>query len=375
MKFVALFILSVAALIGSLSANPGWPEFSWDTVPVYIHFGDNEGLTDEEIQFVASHTNFVSLEKGHGMNRHGSTEKGIEQDAARLKAVNPKIKVMYYWNTFLDYSMFEAHEVYENQPEWWLKTLDGSLDKKSGRIKRYDLSKATVREWWSEEVRKAVIAGSCDGVFADAFPQIASKANIRLWGQEKFDAIQEGLIRTLKRTRDKIGPEHLILYNGIRNTDTLSFGMDYLDYTDGATIEHFGHFNSQSKESMQRDIENAIEAGKRGKIVVMKGWPGFNFTQPEIKKVPYATLLKRARENMTFPLACFLIAAQEHSYFCYSWGYREDGGSLDWYEEFDRSLGPPKTDAIRDGWEYTRAFEHCNVWVDLENREARIEWK
>ncbi len=363
-----------ASVIAKGSEINLFPKFSWDTVPVYIHFGDNGGLTDEEVGFVASHTNLVCLEKAHGMEVHGSTEKGILYDTVRLKAANPNLKVIYYWNTFLDYPMFEAHQVYEQRPEWWLKTRDGSLDKKNGRIKRYDLSNPAVREWWTEEVKKAVVDGPCDGVFADAFPQIASTANIKLWGQEKYDAIELGLIETLKLTREKIGGSKIIMYNGIRNTDTLHFGLDYLDYADAATIEHFGHFASMSKESMARDIEDMIAAGKRGKMVVMKGWPGFNFTQREIRTVPYETLLARAKKNITFPLACFLIAAQKHSYFCYTWGYRENHGSLDWYDEFDKPLGPPQSDAVREGWVLTRTFQHAKAWVNLDTREARIDW-
>lgn len=351
-----------------------FPKYSWDTVPVYIHFGDNAGLTDEEVEFVASHTNFVCLEKAHGMNVHGSTEKGILHDTVRLKAANPDLKLIYYWNTFLDYSMFDAHQVYEQHPEWWLKTVDGSLDKKNGSIKRYDLSNPAVREWWTEEVKKAVVDGPCDGVFADAFPQIASPANIKLWGQEKYDAIQAGLIETLKLTRQKIGADHIIMFNGIRNTESLNLGREYLPYTDAATIEHFGHFQSTSKENMAQDIEDMIAAGKKAKMVIMKGWPGFDFTQREIRDVPYDVLLAQARENIMFPLACFLIAAQEHSYFCYTWGYRENHGSLDWYDEFDKPLGAPKEDAKKSGWIYTRSFEHAEVWVDLENKSARIKW-
>ena len=374
-------LLGIQILVASLSVvafgNEGslFPKFSWDRVPVYIHFGDNGGLTDEEVKFVASHTNFVCLEKAHGMRVHGSSEKGIFADTIRLKAANPDLKLIYYWNTFLDYSMFNAHEVYEQHPEWWLKTLDGSLDKKNGSLKRYDLSNPDVREWWSDEVKKAVINGPCDGVFADAFPQIASPANIDLWGQEKYDAIQAGLVETLKLTREKIGKDNIIMFNGIRNTDSLNLGMDYLPYTDAATMEHFGHFHSTSKESMAQDMADMIAAGKRGKMVVMKGWPGFDFTQGEIRDVPYKTLLTRARDKITFPLACFLIAAQEHSYFCYTWGYRDNHGSLDWYDEFDKPLGTPKGDAIRRGWTYNRSFQHAEVWVNIESREAKIDWK
>ena len=123
--------------------------------------------------------------------------------------------------------------------------------------------------------KKPVVDGPCDGVFADAFPQIASPANIKLWGQEKYDAIQGGLIETLKLAREKIGTDNIIMFNGIRNTDSMNLGMSNLSYTDAATIEHFGHFQSTSKESIAQDIVDMILAGQQGKMVVMKGWPGF----------------------------------------------------------------------------------------------------
>jgi len=359
----------------SVGTENKYPEWSWDKVPVYIHFGKNDGLTDDEIEFVASHSNLVCLEKGHGTNIHKSSEKGIEYDAARLKKINPELKVIYYWNTFLDYSLYDAHEVYAQHPEWWLRKLDGSLDKKRGDLMRYDLSNPEVREWWTDEVKKAVINGSCDGVFMDAFPQITDTANIELWGQEKYDAIQEGLIRTIELTRDKIGPDNIIMYNGIRNTNELHYGMQYLDNTDASTIEHFDQFSSRDKENVALDMENMIEAGKQGQIVIMKGWPEFNWTEREKMNKSYEELLELARNNITFPLACFLIAAQPHAYFCYSWGYRDRHGSLDPYPEFDKPLGEPNGQAVRDGWQYTREFEHCKVWVDLETKQATIDWK
>jgi len=90
---------------------------------------------------------------------------------------------------------------------------------------------------------------------------------------------------------------------------------------------------------------------------------------------PHAELLRLARERIAFPLACFLAAAQRNCYFCYSWGYREFHGTFDWRPEFDRPLGPPKGEAVRDGWTYRRQFEHASVLVDLEKKIARIEWR
>ncbi len=351
-----------------------YPSFSWDKVPVYIHSGDSEGLTEEEVEFIASHCDFYSFEKSHGLNTHGSTEAGTEFDAMRIKAINPDITLLYYWNTFLDYPFADAHEVYEAHPEWWLYNQDSTLDLKKGKYKRYDLSKAEVREWWAEEVRKAVVEGSCDGVFMDAFPQIANEANIERWGQEKYDSIQDGLLELIRLTREKTDSSALLMFNGIRNTDDLHFGMEYLDLADAATIEHFDQFSSTSKESIRQDLEDMSEASMNGKIVVLKTFPGFNWTEHEQMNRPYEELLEEARENITFPLACFLVAAGPYSYFNYSWGYRPEFGTLEWYDELDRPLGKPLGDAVIDGWEYTREFEHVKVWVNIETKEAKIDW-
>jgi len=371
MKLI-LLLISVSSF--SIAFSQKMPEFSWDKVPVYIHFGKNAGMTEAEIAFVATHSSLVSLEKGHGSNRHGSTELGIEADAVALKLVNPHIKVMYYWNGFLDYNSYEAHKVYAQHPEWWLHNADGTLDEKNPGLMRYDLSNEEVQNWWSDEAQRAVINGSCDGVFLDAVPQITTTRNIAQWGQTKYDAILAGLDSVMVKTRRKIGNENIILYNGIRNTPTLHTGMDQLHLADAVCVEHFTHFASAEKEQIAQDIENIISAGKQGKIVTVKGWPSFDFTQSYIRTRTYEQLLQQARDEITFSLACYLIAAQEYSYFCYSWGYREGHGSLDWYDEFDRSLGAPEGDYVKEGWLYTRHFEFCDVSVNLETKEAKVDF-
>jgi hypothetical protein len=168
-----------------------YPKFSWDKVPVAFHFGKEEGLTNDEAKLITSRSNFVVLEKGHGLPQYKNTEIGIEQDSKKLKKLNPNIKVIFYWNAFLDYSMYKAHNVYESHPEWWLKTLDGEFDLKNGEIKRYDLSNIEVRKWWVDTAKEEVLNGSIDGVFMDAFVQVTNPANIELWGETKYNNIQE----------------------------------------------------------------------------------------------------------------------------------------------------------------------------------------
>ena len=90
----------------------------------------------------------------------------------------------------------------------------------------------------------------------------------------------------------------------------------------------------------------------------------------EYEHLQYDELERIARNDIVFPLACFLIGAGEYAYFCYSWGYRDtDGGGR--YDEFDKPLGKPLSEAKNAGWIYTRKYEYADVWVDIENRVAK----
>lgn len=371
--FVGLWILRSPA---SNADEARYPEFNWDTVPIAFHFGKNEGLlTAEEAKFVAKHSNFICLEKGHATKTHGTTEAGIEAETQKLKKLNPKMKVIFYWNTFLDYPMFAAHKEYAQHPEWWLRRSDGKLDRKNGRQMRYDLSNPEVRNWWTDVAAKAVRDQGCDGVFMDAFPQITSRANRRIWGDQKFAAIQQGLRDTIELTRQKIGDDKLIVYNGIRSTPNWNAGFDFPEHTDAAMIEHFGEFQSSAKEEMLRDILEMQRAAKAGKIVVFKGWAGFTFTDNQAMRKPLAEKRKIAKDSLNFPLACFLAGAQKNCYFIYNWGYRIENGCLEWYPEFDKPLGQPTGEMITDEWSLSREYEHASVQVNLETKQAVIRWK
>jgi len=371
-----LFIISLFLFQTAFSQkDKHYPTFSWDKVPVAFHFGKSGSLTNNEAKFITSRSNFIVLEKGHGMPKHKNTEIGIEKDAKKLKKYNSNMKVIFYWNSFLDYSLYEAHNVYESHPEWWLKTIDGDLDLKNGKIKRYDLSNPTVRKWWVATVKNAILNGSTDGVFMDAFIQVTSPANIKLWGQAKYDSIQDGLKKLIAETRIALGDDKLIVYNGIRSTPKRNVGNNFPDNTNAVMIEHFGIIKSNSKESMLQDIQEMEKAGKTGKIVVFKGWPGYAWIDKDFMSKSLKEKQEISKENITFPLASFLAGAQENSYFIYNWGYRFKHGATDWYPEFDKPLGKPLHDMKVNEWELTRDFEHASIWVDLETKEAKIDWK
>jgi len=357
-----------------------YPAFSWDTVPVYIHFGKSGGaLTDEEVKFVARTSNFVCLEKGHAVKRFGSTEKGIAFDAKRLKAANPKMKVLFYWNTFLNYPLYDACKTVKAHPKWIFRDATGEPIYKTRTLEQYNLLDAEFRRWWASVAGKAVKDYGCDGIFMDAVDQAKRPLWMkRGWGEGKEPLLTKAVIDMMQRARHET--KGLVVYNGLRSSDRTktTTGRQYLSHADGATIEHFGAFGSKSPAAIARDIFAVGRAAKSGRIVIVKGWPdpAFNWTNREKMRQPAAKLAAEARAKITFSLACFLVAAGENCYFCYSWGYREQHGSLVDYPEFRKPLGEPKGDAmIEEGRVYTRSFAHASVRVNLEKREATITWK
>ncbi len=300
-----------------------------------------------------------------------------------MKAINPRCKVLSYWNVFLAYPQYTAHEQFTANPDWLLRD---SADKPfliRGRVQTYDLSVRAMRQWWINVAAHAAKEDHIDGVFVDAVPKIGMLAeqNRRNWGAAKYEAVESGLWQMMQQLRTTLGPSELVIFNGLRGDHQRwsDGGSRYLRVTSGAMVEHFGHFSARTrdgrlnKERMAVDLELISRAGREGKIVIVKGWPGFSWMEPHRDNA--TENLREARSAITFPLACFLIAAEKSSYFCYSWGYHHNDGGLAWYPEYDKPLGPPRGPARRDGWIYTRQFEHANVWVDLEQELARIEFR
>ena len=349
-----------------------FPGFSWDRVPLNLHFGKRTAdLTDAEINFIARHSSLIALEKSHGVTPHGSTEAGIADSARRITQRNPDAKVLFYLNAFINWPGYDAFKTY--RPEWTLRTVTGEIVTHPSGTPRPDPSNAEFREWWSEVVAHANRTAPLGGVFVDALPQALSPGLAKQVGDTKARAIVAGLREMLALTKRTLGPDRLVLVNGLRTTDF----HEILDWEgiDGVMIEHFGAFKTDSPTDIKADLDSIALAVAKGKFVIVKGWPGFNWLDKEMMQRPYAELLQLARARLTFPLACFLVAAQPGSHFCYSWGYTNTHGMLDAYPEFDRPLGPPQADAKWVGLTATREFAHASVWVDLTTKQARIEWR
>lgn len=180
-------------------------------------------------------------------------------------------------------------------------------------------------------------------------------------------------------------------------------------------------------EEFQDFLEGVIEASTAGKSVILHFSPGPAF--PPIVRYPlnpspgynaFLALDWRGRnfsdsdavrqasaDSLVQTLAPFLIVVNEHVFLQYSWFYEMQDGNIpcpagiecgmpsSWYPEFSKPLGPPKgarppragsprcaadgappsAAAVKNGYIWTRDFEHASVYVDVRNRNAsKIDW-
>jgi len=113
------------------SAPLGIAPFSWDKVPIAVDMGKRLSLfTPSEAQFVATHFNLVSIEKGQYNDGTTSgpcgsetlTEQGFCEAVNQIKPFNSNIKALFYWNTKAYYNTLYSATVGSNP---WISTPGG----------------------------------------------------------------------------------------------------------------------------------------------------------------------------------------------------------------------------------------------------------
>ncbi|MHC4796625.1 MAG: putative glycoside hydrolase, partial [Planctomycetota bacterium] len=304
--------------------------------------------------------------------------------AKAIKEIDPQTKVIVYLNTILDYPGSVWHTTFQDHPEWALKNKRDEVFLVRKTLKVFDQSNSAVRDWWTTTA--AVLCGQApiDGIFADTVAAIGPKKGLgRALVEEKHEAVIEGMHLLFEEARDKMGAQKLMIYNGLRgDLENWDGGLSYLKHTSGAILEHFGGFTGRNADGsldmvqMMADIELIRQAALMGKIVLVKGWPGdLNWMSKGFMEMSQEQKREIMRERITFPLAAFLVAAEKYCYFSYTFGYLGSHGLFEWFDQYDKPLGSPKGPAQKEGWVYTREFEHASVWVDLANEKARIDWE
>lgn len=360
-----------------------YPEFSWDQVPLYMHMRKSLAFTPEELTYIATFP-IVTLEKTTGSKTYGSTEKGSLEAAKAIKALNPKTKILYYRNIMVHYGGYDVNESMDAIDNPLLMNSKGETKLIHGKKRgAYDLSNPALRQWWIDDCVKMGRSEGIDGLFIDGNIKALEPAFLSgIIGNEKKEKVAIGYGQTMKELDERLGDDKIIVANLIRARLTNS-GLDYINYVDGSYIEGFEHeANGYSKKDyVARGIEAIQTAARDGKIICFSIGLGEANTvglgiDDTRKKVGNVSLLQ---ERLNYTLSMFLIFAEKYSYFYAHDGYSVNGhDSSVWlksFPEYKKPLGAPKGPAQKEGYIYTREFQHASVWLDIENEKAKIEWR
>ncbi|MDO6597928.1 putative glycoside hydrolase [Oceanihabitans sp. 2_MG-2023] len=349
-----------------------FPKFSWDTTPMYYMFQHKKRLLKpEEVGFIAARTGFLCIEKSHGKAELGAAELGAKHESAAFKEAKSDAKVLFYFNSayawpYTSYSENFTKERIEDYPELKKFLL---TNPKTGKLYEhygafcFDILNPDFRAWWVETVVKGVKESGCDGVFIDQM-----HGNNRFI-KDKKEEIAVAMGEMMGALKEKMGADKILLGNNANNKDA----KYVYPVCDAVMFENYATVRSK-KENLLSEWQDMLKNAKNGKISVFRlGVEGAG--RGNLK--PKGEMPNFSQKQLEFALACYLIGAQPYSYFMYSWGWTLATGSLVNYPELQKPLGAPKGAYKRttpEGWEFTREFEHASVWVDTENRKAKITW-
>ena len=368
------------------TGNVSFPDFSWNKTPRWLAVRNRDQYSQGQIDSITNNYQLVMMEKSNqnGLER---TQEGMSRFAASLKATSPNIKTIAYWNTSLLYQDFEASDSFDDDN--WSETLvdeDGAVTFRLQRnlLLRHNRELPEVRDWWVNTALDLAEDPNIDGLFID----LASTSNPYFYDSfgeptdanaKMFDAVRKGMPATKMLVGNALSNEHI---NGNRQVMEV-FDGSYLERWDFPSRNSL--FNATEADSIVNSIQMMREALSLGKLINIQSPPsGLGIENDPIPGGSANFDARRAHASkwVDFPLAVFLIAANENAYFGYNvgvnaieQGFNDDIWDTSFVDQFNRPLGPPLADPIRKGYVFTRSYTNADVWVDVEKRKANIFWK
>ncbi|MDF7806349.1 putative glycoside hydrolase [Pontiellaceae bacterium B12219] len=367
--------------------KPGveFPEFSWDQVPLWLAVRNLSAYSEEQISTIATNYQLVMLEKS---NKNGLTytEAGQLKMAADLKAVSPDIKVITYWNSGLHYTDFEADLTYDLE-NWSRQEVDSdgavTYALQRGTQYKYDFSIEAMRDWWVNVALTMASNENVDGVFID----VPAVENTHFYDENGVPTEDRAIM--LDALRSAMPANKMLVGNSLRS-EHLNGGRQLMECFDGSYLERWDMWDRESLiDQTEGDvIVNSIqlmrEALALGKMINLQSGPegpGIDEDPAPTGSSNMATRRAYAEKYVDFPLAVFLIVAETNAYFGYNMGvnaieesYNDDVWDASYITALNRPLGAPLGDPVRNGYIYTRSYEHVDVWVDVDSKETVFAW-
>lgn len=394
MRLVSLLATLVGVLGGAVAlagepvpaGDQRFPDFSWDTIPLYMHVRKATAFTDEELKYLASFP-MVTLEKTTGHRSSGSTDAGTITAAKAIKERNPRTKVLFYRNVLVHYGGYSFDDRLSQIPHPFLIDRQGNTRLVRNTCEAYDLANPKVVDWWVETAVSVCRHDAIDGLFLDGNIKALTPYLARQLPPDKKEAVTAGYRDMIRGTRAEIPTSDLLIANMIRAAYFPDAGLSLLESFDGSYIEGFDVVVGKTTEAelVAKGIAAVQQAARDAKIIAMT--LGLGESAGDETKIDDSRSrvdeLAAMEDRVNYLIGLFLVCAERHSYLYVHDGYsadlrRGECESKVWlkrFPQYDKPLGAPLGPAIRDGLVYTRRFEHVDVMVDLKKKQATLDWR
>ncbi len=359
-----------------------------------MHLRKVEPFTDEELNYL-SRFPLITLEKTTGSKTYGGTEKGSLNAAKAIKKVNPNAKVLYYRNSIINWPSYKNDERFlkKNPDALLLDSLGEHALMRNMETKFFDISKKNVQSYWLNNAVTHANAPFIDGIFIDANYKILTEfMKFKKVGYAKRTALKSSYYDMIGTLKKEIGDEKLIISNilRVRPESELENGRKLLPYNDGSYIETFENhsFKMSYEDYLAEGIETLQQSAKEGNIIALTLGLGeaLEFETEGIDDRREAVNLdENLNDRIDYLLAVFLVCAEKYSYVYLHDGFNVNthprtgvNASKVWmksFPQYENRLGAPKGPAKKEGYIYTRSFEYLDVWLDIKNKKARLDWK
>jgi hypothetical protein len=351
-----------------------YPEWSWDRVRTYAAIRRGDDYSDEQIRELAAQ-DVVMLEKMNGHETHGSVERGTLVAARRIKAVNSKVKILFYLNTMIHYGGYDANEYFRE--EWALHNpnRDNEPFRWRGKHLSYDHTNSENQEWWIQRGLDMLAHDEIDGIFIDAICKTHHASLRRILGRSWVEKHAAAYLDTTRQLRERLPFGKILIGNVLRAGNGPDGNYENLQYLDGSYLE-----NWSDPQNLSMSIQLMAKALKEGNMIMLNGvMDDTNFEGCDSLDDRYRLL--NQPEYIDFPLGCFLLVVQPHAYFSYHAGVDANPRRLTVFDNtrFDaitRKLGRPLGDYVDDGvGGLSREFDHLKVHVDINMRRGKLSVK
>lgn len=364
------------------------PNFSWATLPLYMHIRKVDAFTDQELNYLAGFP-LITLEKTTGSREYGSTDEGTVQAAKAIKQINPATKVLFYRNVIVHYRTYSFDKQLAGIPNWYLVDKRGNDQLIRGDSRAYDTSNSELRKWWITTAAEVCQSPYVDGLFLDGNVKVLTSYLERQLPPNKKKQTINGYHKMMTETRSALGPEKLMIANILRARFD-NGGLEFMNYFDGSYLECFttpSGTQLSKADYLVKGIGATQQAAQQGKIIAMTMSIGDSGVSNDVDELHTRIddISEIRQDELNFKLALFLVCAEKYSYLFLNDGYCVDtrgknkvcqsGLWLKSLPEYKKRLGAPKGPAKKVGYLYTREFAHASVWLDVEHSQGKIVWK